>query len=454
MSNVLTYPAYKKTDIPWVGDIPEHWELVPCRSIVENIVEKNHDGEVQNYLSLMANVGVIRYEDKGDIGNKKPDDLTKCKIVRKGQLVINSMNYAIGSYGMSPYDGVCSPVYIILQAKKNVLLERYGLRVFENSPFQKHLATFGNGILAHRAAIGWDDIKGQYIPLAPINEQEKILQYLDYETTKIDNLINKQQQLIKLLVEKRQAVINHAVTKGLNFKAPMKDSGVEWLGKVPEHWEELSIRRVLHKIEQGSSPLAQNRAPQLGEFGVLKISSVKKGNFYAHESKTLDSITQYDARYKVTNGDLLVTRANTPSLVADTCVVNKEPKSPTMMCDLIYRLVTTSRIDNHFLCMWLLSDFGRMQVESDARGSSMTMAKVSQEHIKAWITILPPLSEQRDIVAYLENADKKFRYLTDRAEQAIELMQERRTVLISAAVTGKIDVRSWKKPEVSEEDVA
>ncbi|OLF38861.1 restriction endonuclease subunit S, partial [Psychrobacter sp. Rd 27.2] len=173
--------------------------------------------------------------DKGDIGNKKPEDLSKCKIVKKGQLVINSMNYSIGSYGMSPYNGVCSSVYIILEPKKN-LLNRYGLRVFENSAFQKHLATFGNGILAHRAAIGWDDIKGEYIPLAPKDEQEKILQFLDHETNQIDTLIEKQQTLIQLLKEKRQAVISHAVTKGLNPDAPMKDSGVEWLGEVPEHW--------------------------------------------------------------------------------------------------------------------------------------------------------------------------------------------------------------------------
>ena len=180
MQTLPKYASYTKTDVNWIEEFPSHWKLVPCRSIVEHIVEKNENAKIQNYLSLMANIGVIRYEDKGDVGNKKPEDLSKCKIVRKGQLVINSMNYSIGSYGMSPYDGVCSSVYIVLEAKKDVLLNRYGLRVFENSAFQKHLATFGNGILAHRAAIGWDDIKGAYIPLAPMDEQENILKFLDY----------------------------------------------------------------------------------------------------------------------------------------------------------------------------------------------------------------------------------------------------------------------------------
>ena len=277
MAKYKAYPEYKDSGVEWLGDIPTHWQLIPCRAAVSHIVDKNHDGKIQNYLSLMANVGVIRYEDKGDVGNKKPDDLTKCKIVKKGQLVINSMNYGIGSYGMSPFDGLCSPVYIILEPRRNIL-KRYALRIFENSPFQKHLATFGNGILEHRSAIKWDDIKGQVIPLPSKDEQKTILKFLDHETAKIDNLIEKQQQLIELLKEKCQAVISHAVTKGLAPDVPMKDSGVEWLGEVPEHWGILPLQRLLKKIEQGSSPVAQNRVPENGEYGVLKISSIKNGD--------------------------------------------------------------------------------------------------------------------------------------------------------------------------------
>ena len=242
------YPDYKYSGVEWLGDIPKHWNSFPCRSGVNHLVKKNTNGDEDNYLSLMANIGIVLYEDKGDVGNKKPDDLTKCKIVRKGNLVINSMNYAIGSYGMSPYDGVCSPVYIILDSKPNMLEQRYALRLFENKPFQKQLAILGNGILEHRAAISWDDIKGQYIPLPSLEEQRTIAAFLDYETARIDQLIAKQQQLIELLKEKRQAVISHAVTKGLNPNAPMKDSGVEWLGQVPEHWDVRTINQSTKKI--------------------------------------------------------------------------------------------------------------------------------------------------------------------------------------------------------------
>ncbi len=152
------YLEYKESNIPWLGHIPSHWQILPCRAIVINQTQKNDGAEIQEYLSLMANIGVIRYEDKGDVGNKKPDDLSKCKIVKKGNLVINSMNYAIGSYGMSPYDGVCSPVYIVLEPNEHVIERRFALRIFENKPLQKHLALLGNGILEHRAAIKWDDL--------------------------------------------------------------------------------------------------------------------------------------------------------------------------------------------------------------------------------------------------------------------------------------------------------
>ena len=277
------YPEYHDSGVKWLGDYPAHWKLWPCRSLVSNRMDKNEGAKDQNYLSLMANVGVIRYEDKGDVGNKKPDDLTKCKIVEVGDLVINSMNYAIGSYGMSPYSGVCSPVYIVLRCIDSVVHRRFALRLFENKPFQKHLATFGNGILEHRAAIGWDDIKGSYVPVPPQNEQLRILKFLDHETGKIDALIAKQQALIALLQEKRQAVISHAVTKGLNPEARMKDSGVEWLGEVPEHWEILKgswLGRLF-----GSETVPDEAIRDEGEVPLIKVSSLSPNGFDLGELK-------------------------------------------------------------------------------------------------------------------------------------------------------------------------
>ncbi len=436
MQTLPKYASYTKTDINWIEEFPSHWKLVPCRSIVEHIVEKNENAKIQNYLSLMANIGVIRYEDKGDVGNKKPEDLSKCKIVRKGQLVINSMNYSIGSYGMSPYDGVCSSVYIVLEAKKDVLLNRYGLRVFENSAFQKHLATFGNGILAHRAAIGWDDIKGAYIPLAPMDEQENILKFLDYETAQIDTLIDKQQTLITLLKEKRQAVISHAVTKGLNPDAPMKDSGVEWLGEVPEHWGVIQAKYIAD-ITRGAI-LRPVDAPEYfdedGEWAYLNISDATKCDKYLYESKLRLSPLGSRKSARVYPNNLIITASATigKAFINKVKVCIHDGFIP--FCNI--------KVDINYLYHYVSNPYLYA-----AMGKSNTQKNIYLDEVKNMVVTVPPRVEQESIVEHIEKNQNKYSKLIDEAEKAIQLMQERRTALISAAVTGKIDVRGWVAPE-------
>ncbi len=436
MQTLPKYASYTKTDVNWIEEFPSHWKLVPCRSIVEHIVEKNENAKIQNYLSLMANIGVIRYEDKGDVGNKKPEDLSKCKIVRKGQLVINSMNYSIGSYGMSPYDGVCSSVYIVLEAKKDVLLNRYGLRVFENSAFQKHLATFGNGILAHRAAIGWDDIKGAYIPLAPMDEQENILKFLDYETAQIDTLIDKQQTLITLLKEKRQAVISHAVTKGLNPDAPMKDSGVEWLGEVPEHWGVIQAKYIAD-ITRGAI-LRPVDAPEYfdedGEWAYLNISDATKCDKYLYESKLRLSPLGSRKSARVYPNNLIITASATigKAFINKVKVCIHDGFIP--FCNI--------KVDINYLYHYVSNPYLYA-----AMGKSNTQKNIYLDEVKNMVVTVPPRVEQESIVEHIEKNQNKYSKLIDEAEKAIQLMQERRTALISAAVTGKIDVRGWVAPE-------
>ncbi|MBZ4194205.1 MAG: restriction endonuclease subunit S [Candidatus Contendobacter sp.] len=246
------YESYKDSGVEWLGEVPEHWKVKPCRAIVHEKTVKNDGAKCEDYLSLMANVGIIPYAEKGDVGNKKPEDLSKCKIVKKGDFVINSMNYGIGSYGLSAYDGVCSPVYIVLKPQNDVIESRFAFRIFENRAFQTFAQSFGNGILEHRCAINWDILKVISVGLPPQSEQKIILAFLDRETAKIDALIAEQQRLIELLKEKRRAVISHAVTKGLNPDAPMKDSGIEWLGKVPKHWEVVAVKRMTLIITDGA----------------------------------------------------------------------------------------------------------------------------------------------------------------------------------------------------------
>ncbi|EXB73469.1 restriction endonuclease subunit S [Acinetobacter variabilis] len=451
MAKYQSYAEYKDSGVEWLGNVPQHWALVPCRAVVDHIVEKNSNNALDNYLSLMANIGVIKYEDKGDVGNKKPDDLSKCKIVRKGQLVINSMNYAIGSYGMSPYDGICSPVYIVLQAKKDVFLERFALRIFENTPFQKYLATFGNGILEHRAAINWEDIKNKYVPLPTLDEQKNILDFLDHETTKIDHLIEKQQQLIELLKEKRQAVISHAVTKGLDPNVPMKDSGVEWLGEVPEHWKVAPIKRIINLMEQGKSPECENIPATSDQWGVLKTSCVNNGVFHANQNKALPENIKPHTQYQVKAGDVLMSRASgSINLIGSVALVPENVQENLLLSDKIFRIHLSKDCDSRFFTLLLATPYMRTLIERAISGAEGMANNITKTAILEFISAIPPLDEQLQLVVYLNQKIETFNSLIEKSSRAIEVMQERRTALISSAVTGKIDVRHWQAPTVAE----
>jgi len=434
------YSEYQESFVDWLGKVPAGWDIKPCRAIVRNMVEKNEGALDQNYLSLMANVGVILYEDKGDVGNKKPDDLSKCKIVKKGNLVINSMNYSIGSYGMSEYDGVCSPVYIVLDPDENVVHSRFALRIFENSPFQKYLATFGNGILAHRAAIGWDDIKGAYIPVPPKEEQLSILKFLDHETAKIDTLIDKQQQLIKLLKEKRQAVISHAVTKGLNPAAPMKDSGVEWLGEVPEGWV---VRRLKHaaKLQSGIPKGKDLTGKNTIEVPMLRVANVQDGYLSLDDIHSIKIEPHELDRYELQNGDVLMNEGGDNDKLGRGAVWRDEIR-PCIHQNHVFA-IRPETIEPEWLDILTRASYAKFYFYSVAKQST-NLASISSTNIKETPLLIPPKVERAEIISFLTTQFNRFDLLETKANLQVKLLHERRTALISAAVTGKIDVRNWQ----------
>ncbi|MEQ1367678.1 restriction endonuclease subunit S [Acinetobacter schindleri] len=446
MAKYQSYAEYKDSGVEWLGNVPQHWALVPCRAVVDHIVEKNSNNALDNYLSLMANIGVIKYEDKGDVGNKKPDDLSKCKIVRKGQLVINSMNYAIGSYGMSPYDGICSPVYIVLQAKKDVFLERFALRIFENTPFQKYLATFGNGILEHRAAINWEDIKNKYVPLPTLDEQKNILDFLDHETTKIDHLIEKQQQLIELLKEKRQAVISHAVTKGLDPNVLMKDSGVEWLGNVPEHWIVCRLKHVAN-IQSGIAKGKDIAGKATISVPMLRVANVQDGYLNLNEVHHIEIEKDQLERYLLKDGDVLMNEGGDNDKLGRGAVWKSQIK------DCIHQnhvfAIRPYKIEPEWLDILTRASYAKFHFFRQSKQST-NLASISSTNIKETTVLVPPKTEREAILRYLKTQFSHFDALENQCILQVNLLKERRTALISAVVTGKIDVRNWQAPSIAE----
>lgn len=431
------YPKYKDSGVEWLGEVPEHWQLVSCRGIVHERTDRNEGTACVNYLSLMANVGIIPYAEKGDVGNKKPEDLSKCKLVKKGDFVINSMNYGIGSYGVSGYDGVCSPVYIVMTPQDRIIEARFAFRVFEDRVFQTYAQSFGNGILEHRCAINWDILKPIGVPVPPRDEQQTILCFLDRETAKIDELVAEQRRLIELLKEKRQAVISHAVTQGLNPNVPLKPSGIEWLGDVPDHWEVLSFRHLVTRVVVG---IAEAATQAYAEEGVPMVRSTNINSGIVDESDMLFIAPEFAKKLEgkaLRSGDIVTTR--TGANVGISAVV---PNSLDMaQCFTLLISSPKPDVNPHFYAHYINANPGKCYIDLTAWGSSQP--NISVPIIQEMPTVFPPLDEQVEIVQHIDRTSGQYRELIAEATRGIELLQERRTALISAAVTGKIDVRSF-----------
>ena len=281
----------------------------------------------------------------------------------------------------------------------------------------------------------------------PEKEQTAIATFLDHETAKIDALVAEQEKLIALLQEKRQAVISHAVTKGLNPNAPMRVSGVEWLGEVPAHWEVCALRRVIAAIEQGWSPECYARESEEQEWGVLKAGCLNGGVFRPSENKALPPELSPEETYEVRAGDVLMSRASgSPELVGSTALV-KATRERLMLSDKIFRLKLKGVVNAAFFVAALNSRPLRIQIENALSGGNGMANNLPQSSLLTFVMAVPPRAEQATITVFLEQEAAKLDTLMTEARTAITLLQERRTALISAAVTGQIDVRNWSVSE-------
>jgi type I restriction enzyme S subunit len=290
--------------------------------------------------------------------------------------------------------------------------------------------------------ISQESIGSFRLALPPVTEQTRILDFLEVEVRKIDTLISKQERLIELLQEKRQALISHAVTKGLNPDAPMKPSGVEWLGEVPEHWQ---VKRLKHLMNRGNSGI------QMGPFGSMltALSDQPTGyRLYGQENTISGDFTlcnrwinhdQYTqlAKYVLRPGDVVLTRKGS---IGKARIVPTDIQPGIMDSDTIRVRLAGSEIDCSFLVR-LLHEAWYLAVQIEATSRGAILAGLNTSTIAELSIAVPPLAEQKAITAFLDTASALFDSTAEKTNAAISLMREHRTALISAAVTGKIDVR-------------
>ncbi|MGQ8975282.1 restriction endonuclease subunit S [Acinetobacter schindleri] len=434
------YPSYKPSGVEWLGDVPEHWQQKPIWSLFKRIKRTNFPTE--RLLSVYRDYGVIPKDSRDDNHNRASEDLTPYQLVCANDLVINKMKAWQGSIAISELRGIVSPAYYIYQPKAEYH-SKYIHFLIRSAYYIQSYKNYSKGIRVNQWDLEHEAFTHIDLLLPSLEEQQKIVAFLNTETARIDTLIAKQEKLIELLEEQRKSIISHAVTKGLNPNAPMKDSGVEWLGNVPEHWTVLKNRHIFN-FSKGLSITKEN----LQESGIPCVSYGEVHSKFGFEfNPEINDLKFVSEEYLKTSKNCLLNSGD--FIFADTSedfegsgnfsYLNSNSQVFAGYHTVIARL--KSKQKPRFFAYIFDSNAHRKQIQTQVKG--IKVFSITQGILKDIYSWLPPVHEQDLIVEYLDNECKKISLLKAKQIELIEKLKEYRSSIISHAVTGKIDVREF-----------
>jgi type I restriction enzyme S subunit len=440
--SVPAYPDYKDSGVPWLGEVPSHWQLLRFKNLLRERDARSVDG-IEELLSVSAYTGITPKSESTGEGDflSRAESLEGYKLCKHNDLVMNIMLAWNRGLGVTKYDGIVSPAYCVFELGTGLHPDfcNYAVRADEYTGyFKAHSA----GVIDSRLRLYPDKFGALICACPPQDEQTAIAAFLDRETAKIDALVAEQERLIVLLKEKRQAVISHAVTKGLNPNAPMKDSGIEWLGEVPAHWEVAPLKRhwsvtdckhITAEFVADGYPLASIREVQ-SQF--VQLDNAKQTTIEFFEALREG---ERDPR----PGDLIFSRNAT---VGEVAQVHPDHPPFAMGQDVCLLRKLLSGASSDFLQSTLKSSVGEIQMANLMIGS--TFKRINVEEIRNLLIPFPPPKEQAEIACHVLDLAAIGEDLVAEAQSATSLLHERRAALISAAVTGKIDVRGLVSREL------
>ncbi|MGG5217596.1 MULTISPECIES: restriction endonuclease subunit S [Rahnella] len=434
------YGEYKDSGVEWLGEIPREWSVLMGKRIFSSIRKTALKDDVQlavsqKYGVLPQSLMMLLNDSKVMLALKGTDSF---RHVDQNDFVISLRSFE-GGIEYSKYSGCVSPAYTVLNNVKKIS-HNYYKYLLKCAPFISALQSTTDS-LRDGKSISYEQFGAICLPLTRLSEQTQIAAFLDHETAKIDTLIDKQQQLIELLKEKRQAVISHAVTKGLDPDVPMKDSGVDWLGEVPEHWKVLAIKKIV------STPITDgpHETPNFIEEGVSFISAeaISSGVIDFSKQRACISIKdhiRFSEKYKPHLYDIYIVKSGaTTGVSAIVETINDfniwSPLAAIRCSEIAfpYFVLYFLRSQQFLTAIELNWSFGTQQ--------NIGMGVIGNIYISC-----PPIKEAIIISDHIRQKCSKIEKLITLATHQISLMQERRTALISAAVTGKIDVRDRQVP--------
>ncbi|MCD7063165.1 restriction endonuclease subunit S [Klebsiella quasipneumoniae] len=436
MAKYKAYPEYKDSGVKWLDKLPLNWSTEKTKrmfSLKRNLV--GHLSGSFQLLSLTLNGVVPRDISSGE--GKIPASFDTYQSVQAGDLIfcLFDIDETPRTIGLAEQDGMITGAYNVYSCMDKCL-PSYAYYYFLHIDSFKGLKPFYTGL---RKVVRAETFGCIEMPNPSLSEQEKICLFLDHETAKIDNLIEKQQQLIELLKEKRQAVISHAVTKGLNPDVPMKDSGVEWLGYIPEHWERSRIGWMCN-VGNGCTPSRENTLYwQNGSYPWLNSSKVNDERVLIAEQFVTTKAMYECSLPIVKKGSVIMAITGEGKTRGTSALMMINATISQHVAYITPR--KNDKISAEFIHLWLQSKYQQIRTNSEGWGS--TKAAITCSDVKYYPIPVPPLKEQTEIVRAIEEKKAIFTNLLLSCEKEIEILQERRTALISAAVTGKIDVRDW-----------
>ena len=422
MAKYQQYDDYKDIQNKWISSVPSDWKVVPLKALCLNPVKDGpHETPIfiDEGIPFLSVDGIqnnqLVFEGCRYISEQDHEKYSRKCVPAKGDVLLGKAA-SVGkvAYVETEIDfNVWSPLAVI--TPKTDKLGKYIFYAFQSTMLQAQCDVYSNANTQKN--LGMNTIDNLHLPFPSYEEAEVIASFLDYETAQIDTLIEKQQTLIQLLKEKRQAVISHAVTKGLNPDASMKESGVEWLGDVPEHWDIVKLSYRI-KLLSGDGITSQDIEPT-GQYPVYG------GN----------GLRGYTDRYNCEGHYVLIGRQGA---LCGNINLAQGKFFATEHAVVVYPY---QGFNISFLSEFLrFMDLGQYSVSAAQPG-------ISVERINGLKILVPPYDEQTEIGEHIKKIMKRFEDLSTKANQQIELLQERRTALISAAVTGKIDVRGWRAAE-------
>jgi type I restriction enzyme, S subunit len=436
IDDLKPYAEYKESGLPWLGQVPGHWEVRRAKFLLREVDLRSESGKEQ-LLRVSQYTGVT--QRKAADGSEAPDtrasSLVGYKRVQPNDLVVNIMLAWNGSMGVSRYDGIASPAYCVYRFNENAL-PWYFHELLRTPAYKQRIKTASTGVVESRLRLYSDDLGRLELPLPPVDEQTTIVRFLDWANGRLERAIRAKRKVIALLNEQKQAIIHRAVTRGLAPSVPLKPSGIPWLGDIPGHWELWRISRFA-RVGNGSTPSRANPSYwHGGNYPWLNSSQVNRGHIDSADQFVTALALRECHLPKVPAGSVLVAITGQGKTRGMSAVLEVEATINQHIAFITPRIPVASPAYIHLA---LTAAYLQLRAASDDSGS--TKGAITCEELKRFKLPMPPRAEQDGLLRRIQTETRELNTAISRLEREIELLREYRTRLVADVVTGKLDVR-------------